>query len=86
MIIAVYIASVCADIVSTIFALRRPGLREGGFLRFAGRAWIAVRIGLAVLIAVLWYVFDAPDWVLWVATGIYFAVAAWNVVQVRRAK
>lgn len=85
MILGLYIASVIADIVTSIIARRNPRLGEGNLLRFAGAYWILVRVALAVVIAVLALTLPVPDWVLTVATVIYGLVAAWNVVQIVRA-
>ena len=86
MILALYIAACAADIATTLYALRTGRGREGGALRFAGKFWLPIRIGLAVLIAVLWHLFDAPDWVLIVGTCLYAAVAVSNVIVARSAK
>jgi len=83
MIIALYVASVCADIASTIYA-RRRGAREGNpLLRAAGRFWLPVRIVLGAMVLVVWSALDAPDWVLIVAAGLYVAVAVSNVTVAR---
>ena len=85
MILALYIGSVIADIVTSPVAMRHPRLGAGGPLRFAGRYWIVARIALAVVIAVIVLNAPVPLWTLTVATVAYGAVAAWNVVQIARA-
>lgn len=86
MILVFYFAAVCADIVSTIYARSRGGKEGNPVLRASGKFWLPVRIGIAVLIAILWKVMDAPDWVLIVGAALYVAVAISNVLVVRGAK
>lgn len=85
MIIALYIASVAADIASTIYARRRGGREGNPLLRAAGRFWLPVRLVLGAIVLVVWSALDAPDWVLSVATGLYVAVAVANVPIARNA-
>lgn len=85
MIIALYIASVAADIASTIYA-RRRGAREGNpLLRAAGRFWLPVRLVLGAMVLVVWSATGSPDWALIVAAGLYVAVAVSNVTVARNA-
>ena len=85
MILGLYIASVAADIVTSVIARRNPRLGEGNVLRFAGAYWIIVRVALAVAIAVIVLNAPVPLWTLTFATVLYAAVAVWNVVQIVRA-
>lgn len=86
MIVALYIVAVLADILSTAYA-RRRGAREGNpLLAAVGHFWLPVRLILGAAVPIIWHFTHAPDWVLWVATGLYFAVAVSNVVIGRRVR
>lgn len=87
MILALYIAAVCADVASTLYAKTRPQVaREGNFYRKLGVLWIPVRLGIAALILALYFNWDGvAPWVLVAGFVFYFAVAASNVLIARRA-
>ena len=85
MIIALYIASVAADVVSTIYARSRGGAEGNPILRKAGKFWLPVRLAMAAGIAIIWHFTGAPDWVLIVGAAFYVVVAVSNEMVARRA-
>lgn len=83
--IALLILAGLADIATTLYGLRLPGVREANPI-YGRRPSAAVL--LAVRVAVIgWLLYaGAGDDVLLVVALAWFAAAAWNLRQIMRAK
>jgi len=78
-----YVLAQIADVVTTMIALRKPGLIEGNpvsaylMSKIGHTGWILVKLALAFGALYLLIDYDLI-WPVWVIAGLVGAVAVWN--------
>lgn len=80
--IIVFALSQIADVLTTIYALRRGAVEVNpiirALMRWIGKGWIAAKLAIACLGA-WWLVTSGGEWALWPAAAAFFALSLNNV-------